>query len=193
MRTKLVVVTGVAPLAMDSTLMTLAWDLPHAVSVRHRIDPHSQVLTRTVSDVTGVLEEVHVQLEHACVSCALREDILPTLERLARDARWTSIVAGLPVGTEEGSARGCWRPTSARRRMRPAAGSSSCPTSTAGRSASTRATAIKRWGDCRASRRPESRNASSGSPGPGRNGTEPGPLRARFGQTRLVVGQVRAT
>ena len=37
MRTKLVVVTGVAPLAMDSTLMTLAWDLPQAVSVRHRI------------------------------------------------------------------------------------------------------------------------------------------------------------
>jgi G3E family GTPase len=102
MRTRLVVVTGVGPLAMDSTLLTLAWDLPRAVSVRHRIDPHSQVLTRTVSDITGVLEQVHVQLEHACVSCALREDILPTLERLARDARWTSIVAGLPVGTEAG-------------------------------------------------------------------------------------------
>lgn len=100
MRTSLVVVTGVDPVAMDSALMTLAWSLPRTVSVRHRIDPHSQVLTRTVSDVTGVLEQAHVQLEHACVSCALREDILPTLERLGRDGRWGTIVSGLPTGTE---------------------------------------------------------------------------------------------
>lgn len=100
MRTPLVVVTGVDPVAMDATLMTLAWDLPRTVSVRHRIDPHSQVLTRTVSDVSGVLEQVHVQLEHACVGCALREDVLPTLERLARDPRWGTIIAGLPTGTE---------------------------------------------------------------------------------------------
>ncbi|GAA1937736.1 GTP-binding protein [Nocardioides hwasunensis] len=96
------VVTGVDPVAMDSTLMTLAWDLPRAVSVRHRIDPHSQVLTRTASDVTGVLEQAQVQLEHACVHCALREDILPTLERLARVPQWSTIVAGLPTGTEAG-------------------------------------------------------------------------------------------
>jgi G3E family GTPase len=82
--------------------MSLSWDLPRAVSVRHRIDPHSQVLTRTVSDVSGVLEQEHFQLEHACVSCALREDILPTLERLARDERWSTIVAGLPTATEAG-------------------------------------------------------------------------------------------
>ena len=100
MRTPLLVVTGVDPVAMDSALMSLAWDLPRAVSVRHRIDPHSQVLTRTVSDATGVVEQEQIQLEHACVSCALREDILPTLERLARDDRWSTIVSGLPTSTE---------------------------------------------------------------------------------------------
>lgn len=102
MRTPLLVVTGVDPVAMDSTLMSLAWDLPRAVSVRHRIDPHSQVLTRTVSDATGVLEQEQFQLEHACVSCALREDIIPTLQRLARDDRWSAIVSGLPTATEAG-------------------------------------------------------------------------------------------
>lgn len=102
MRTPLVVVTGVDPVAMDSTLMSLAWDLPRAVSVRHRIDPHSQVLTRTVSDAGGLLEQEQIQLEHACVSCALREDIMPTLERLARDDRWSAIVSGLPTATEAG-------------------------------------------------------------------------------------------
>jgi G3E family GTPase len=34
------------------------------------------------------------------VSCALREDVVPTLERLGRDDRWGSIVAGLPTATE---------------------------------------------------------------------------------------------
>ncbi|MCY7401065.1 MAG: GTP-binding protein [Nocardioides sp.] len=87
---------------MDSTLMSLAWDLPRAASVRHRIDPHSQILTRTVSDATGVLERVQIQLEHACVSCALREDIMPILERVARDDRWSTIVSGLPTATEAG-------------------------------------------------------------------------------------------
>lgn len=100
MRTPLVVVTGVDPTVMDTTLMSLAWDLPRTVSVRHRIDPQSQVLTRTVSDTDGVHEHEHIQLEHACVSCALREDIMPTLERLARDGRWSTIVSGLPAATE---------------------------------------------------------------------------------------------
>ena len=31
-------VTGVDPVAMDSTLMSLSWDSPRRVSVRHRID-----------------------------------------------------------------------------------------------------------------------------------------------------------
>lgn len=102
MRTPLVVVTGVDPTAMDSAMVGLSWDLPRAVAVRHRIDPESQVLTRTVSDSSGVLEHEQIALEHACVSCALREDIMPTLQRLGHDGRWSSIVAGLPTATEAG-------------------------------------------------------------------------------------------
>ncbi|GAB2873936.1 CobW family GTP-binding protein [Nocardioides pacificus] len=100
MRTPLVLITGVHPEAIDSVMMSLSWDLPETVVVRHRIDPESQVLTRVVSHAGGVLEREEIELEHACVSCALREDIVPTLERLARDARWGSIVAGLPTATE---------------------------------------------------------------------------------------------
>lgn len=100
MRTPLVVVTGVDPHAIDSAMLALSWDLPQAVAVRHRIDPASQVLTRVVSDMTGILEREEIPLEHACVQCAMREDILPTLERLARDGRWLSILSGLPSGAE---------------------------------------------------------------------------------------------
>ncbi|MFC6286354.1 CobW family GTP-binding protein [Nocardioides sp. GCM10027113] len=100
MRTPLVVVTGVDPDAMDGVMVGLAWDLPNAVAVRHTIDPESQVLTRVVSDSSGLLERHEVALEHACVTCALREDILPTLERLARAGRWSTIVSCLPAATE---------------------------------------------------------------------------------------------
>ncbi len=100
MRTPLVVITGVDPAAIDAAMLSLAWDLPQAVAVRHVIDPDSQVLTRTVSHAGGILERQDIPLEHACVSCALREDILPTLERVARDRPWSTIVAALPCGTE---------------------------------------------------------------------------------------------
>ncbi|WP_210652087.1 GTP-binding protein [Nocardioides sp. SYSU D00065] len=100
MRVPLVVVTGVDPAAIDAAMLSLSWDLPRAVAVRHVIDPESQVLTRTVSDAQGIVEREDIPLEHACVSCALREDILPTLERVARDRRWSTIVAALPAGTE---------------------------------------------------------------------------------------------
>lgn len=96
----LVVVTGVDPAAVDRAVLSLAWDSPRAVTVRHRIDPVAETLTRVVSDAGGVLEHEVVELEHACVSCALREDVVPTLDRLARDRRWDTVVAALPTGTE---------------------------------------------------------------------------------------------
>lgn len=102
MRTPVVLLTGVDPDAMAAAMVSLQFDLPFAVAVRHHIDlapdGSRQVLERTVSDVTGVLERHEVDLEHACVSCAIREDVLPTLERLAADGRWASIVAHLPHG-----------------------------------------------------------------------------------------------
>lgn len=95
-----VVLSGVDPDAMATTLVGLQFDLPEAVAVRHHIDVERGVLTRTVSDMGGEVERHEVLLEHACVTCALREDVVPTLERLARDGRWRTIVAHLPVGAE---------------------------------------------------------------------------------------------
>lgn len=94
----MILLTGVDPDAMATTMVGLQFDLPRTVAVRHHIDVERQVLTRVVSDPTGVLERHEVLLDHACVTCAIREDILPTLARLARDPRWSSIVAHLPVG-----------------------------------------------------------------------------------------------
>lgn len=90
-------VTGVDEVATAGATMALAWDLPDAVVVRHHIDVETQQLHRTVSDLTGVLEREVIDLEHLCVSCAIREDVLPTLRRLAGLGRWGAIVAHLPL------------------------------------------------------------------------------------------------
>ncbi|NLT29738.1 MAG: cobalamin biosynthesis protein CobW [Propionibacterium sp.] len=93
-------VTGVADTPMAAAAMGLQWDLPNPVVVVHDLDPSRSLLVRTVSDITGVLERVEIELEHACTQCAIREDVIPTLARLAADGRWSSIVARLPVGAE---------------------------------------------------------------------------------------------
>ncbi|TDD66526.1 cobalamin biosynthesis protein CobW [Jiangella aurantiaca] len=98
--TPVVLVTGVSPDAMASATITLQWDLPDAVVVHHRIDVARSRLLRTVSEVTGVVESEEIDLEHACVSCAVREDVVPTLARLAQAGRWGVIVAQLPAGAE---------------------------------------------------------------------------------------------
>lgn len=102
MRVPVVLLSGIDPDAMAATMVGLQFDLPGAVAVRHDIDVERGVLTRTVSDLSGVVETHQTLLEHACVTCAIREDVVPTLERLARDGRWHSIVAHLPVGAEPG-------------------------------------------------------------------------------------------
>jgi G3E family GTPase len=99
-RVPVVLVSGVDDAAMGAAGLSLQLGLPGAVSVRHAIDAGRQVLTRTVSDLGGVLERVEIELAHACVTCAIREDIVPTLERLGAAGRWSSIVACLPVAAE---------------------------------------------------------------------------------------------
>ncbi|QZY28189.1 GTP-binding protein [Nocardioides coralli] len=99
-RKPVLLVSGVQEKAMLSASMSLQLGLPDAVTVRHTIDSERQVLTRVVSDVTGLIEREEVDLEHACVTCAIRADVLPTLERLAAHGSWGSIVACLPIAAE---------------------------------------------------------------------------------------------
>lgn len=92
-----ILISGVDADTMALASSALGWDLPGAVAVRHDLDPARDVLIRTVSDITGVVEREELQLAHACVTCAIREDVVPTLERLAAAGRWNSIVAQLPA------------------------------------------------------------------------------------------------
>lgn len=99
-RVPVVLVTGIDAEAMAATTIALQWDLPRAVVLRHDLDVAGQQLQRVVSDATGELERVVHHLEHVCVSCALREDVVPTMERLAADGRWDTVVVHLPVAAD---------------------------------------------------------------------------------------------
>ena len=51
MRKPLIVVTGVDPTAMQSTMASLVWALPDVVAIRHVIEPITQQLSRFVSSM----------------------------------------------------------------------------------------------------------------------------------------------
>ncbi|TYL45507.1 cobalamin biosynthesis protein CobW [Nocardioides sp. BGMRC 2183] len=95
-----ILISGVAERPLLSASVSLQLDLPDTVAVQHTIDPERHTLTRTVSDLQGVRERKVIDLAHACVPCAIREDIVPTLARLAEDGRWRGIVAALPIAAE---------------------------------------------------------------------------------------------
>lgn len=95
-----VVVTGIANAPMATATIALQWDLPNAVVVQQSIDVAEQRLHRVVSDVTGTLDHTVIELQHACVPCAIREDVVPTLHQLTEDGRWDTVIAHLPVGAE---------------------------------------------------------------------------------------------
>lgn len=78
----------------------LLCDEPCSVVVRHDVDPATGALHRRVYDVDGVVEDTVVSLDHPCLTCALREDIVPTLARLAGSGRWRRLVLALPVAAE---------------------------------------------------------------------------------------------
>ncbi|WP_045824002.1 ribosome hibernation factor-recruiting GTPase MRF [Williamsia herbipolensis] len=97
-RTPVVVVAGFDPLAVDAVASAMA--VPGTVVVHHDLAALSQgSMTRTIydHDTTGapLTRVTQIDLVHGCVSCALREDLLPLLRSLHRRGRVERIVLAL--------------------------------------------------------------------------------------------------
>jgi G3E family GTPase len=96
----LVVLAGVDRGDLEVVEGSVMLSLPSPVLVRHEIDVQGGTLTRHVSEAAGPIERRVTGLDHACMSCALRYEIVPTLVRLAESNRWRSAVVSLPVAAE---------------------------------------------------------------------------------------------
>lgn len=94
-----VVVAAMDSVARQAFCAGLLLDLPSAVVVQHdlRFDDTGGGVRRVVVDPTGVIYDDDHRLGHACLACAVREDLVPTIATLASDGRWRSIVVALPV------------------------------------------------------------------------------------------------
>ena len=76
----------------------LLLDLEDAVVVQHDLRfGTAGAVRRLVTDRSGVVYDDEQPLDHACVACAVREDLVPTVAQLAGDGRWGAVVVGLPV------------------------------------------------------------------------------------------------
>ncbi|WP_246277891.1 CobW family GTP-binding protein [Phytohabitans rumicis] len=74
---------------------------PSLLLVRHDLaGVRDGVVHRVVRTGSGVLEDERVDLVHGCVSCTLREDVLPTLVRLARAHPDRDLLLVLPEAVE---------------------------------------------------------------------------------------------
>ncbi|PRY61919.1 CobW family GTP-binding protein [Glycomyces artemisiae] len=102
LRPALTLLTGFAPEATratadlltraDPALLVVSYDLSSLVA--------DGTVRRTVRDGRGVIEDERTALEHGCLSCTVREDLLPALVRLARERPGGDLALVLPPSME---------------------------------------------------------------------------------------------
>lgn len=97
----LVLVATMDPVVRDISGGALLVDLPGAALLRHDVIPANGSaggrVRRLVTDAGGIVEDRTTELGHACLSCAVREDLVPTLQRMIDSGRWSAIIVALPV------------------------------------------------------------------------------------------------
>ncbi|SHN48158.1 CobW family GTP-binding protein [Cryptosporangium aurantiacum] len=100
-RPAVTVLSGFSPAATGAVARGLLVDDPNLLLVVHSIhDLADGRIRRLVRNAAGILEDVTVELVHGCVSCTLREDVLPTLVRLAREYPGSDQLLALPRAVE---------------------------------------------------------------------------------------------
>jgi G3E family GTPase len=94
------VVTALDEVLRDSLVASLLLDAPGLVSLRYEVVGESSALRRIVVTAGGVLEDELVDLAHPCVSCAMRENAVPALARLAGRPEVRGILLAPPLSAD---------------------------------------------------------------------------------------------
>ncbi|SDK70746.1 GTPase, G3E family [Glycomyces sambucus] len=102
LRPALTLLTGFAPEAVNAAADLLTRADPALLVVGYDLAALAGegTVRRTVRDGTGVIEDERTALEHGCLSCTVREDLLPALVRLARTRPGGDIALVLPPNME---------------------------------------------------------------------------------------------
>ncbi|MEV0720067.1 GTP-binding protein [Asanoa sp. NPDC050611] len=110
-RPAVTVLAGFNPAATAAVTSLLQFADPRLVSVSHDLSQVREgMLRRVVRTAAEVLEDEATTLLHGCVSCTLREDVLPALVRLGRTRPGSDIALLLPRVVEpEAVAGACAR------------------------------------------------------------------------------------
>lgn len=90
----LILVTSLESHIRDKALDSLVASMPNAMVVRHDLLEGERVLRR-VSRGTASLERNEIPLEHGCLTCTVRLDVLPTVTRIL-DSLPEDVIVGLP-------------------------------------------------------------------------------------------------
>ncbi|GAA2390888.1 GTP-binding protein [Streptomyces glaucosporus] len=78
------IVAGLHADARREAVAALLRDVPGSVALHHDLAPAAEgMVRRTVRDASGELDSGETPLVNDCACCALREDLIPELERLA--------------------------------------------------------------------------------------------------------------
>ncbi|RLK23860.1 G3E family GTPase [Micromonospora sp. M71_S20] len=100
-RPSLTVLSGFWPAATFAVARALLAADTSLLLVRHDLAGiRDGVVRRVVRSGAGIVEDEQVELKHGCVSCTLREDVLPTLVRLTRNRPGQDLVLMLPEVVE---------------------------------------------------------------------------------------------
>jgi G3E family GTPase len=102
LRPAVTILTGFAPEATREAAERLTRADPGLLVVAHDLTDLTAdgTVRRTVHDGAGLIEDTSLTLEHGCIACTVREDLLPALVRLARARPESDIALVLPPSME---------------------------------------------------------------------------------------------
>ncbi len=96
-RTRVTVLTGFFPAATEAVARSLLVTDPSLALLTHDLsEVRDGVVRRTIRTADEILEQGRTEMVHGCVSCTLREDVVPTLIRLSRERPGSDILLALP-------------------------------------------------------------------------------------------------